>query len=326
MSLLRRAPRVSLPVLFVSCLGLLLGHPDAALGQGSHGQIVVFGDSLSDPGNGFVFVRRSSTPPDYGMDALLIPEAPYARGGHHLTNGATWIEQFARPRGLARNVQPAFRGSSPHALNFAIGTARAREDGANPSLALQVGAYLQKTGFMASPTALYVIQIGANDIRDAVATGSPVQGLLILQSAASAVASAVQTLYAAGARNFLIWSAPDAGLTPTVRLIDSLVPGTAAAASLATSTFNAALWAALAPLAALPGISLVPFDANALVNAMVSSPASFGLTNVTDACVTPNVAPYACRNPDEYLFWDGIHPTAAVHAIIARTVGLLLGS
>jgi phospholipase/lecithinase/hemolysin len=42
------------------------------------------------------------------------------------------------------------------------------------------------------------------------------------------------------------------------------------------------------------------------------------LTDVTSPCVTPNVSPFTCQEPDEFLFWDGIHPTRAVHAIIAQ--------
>jgi hypothetical protein len=51
---------------------------------------------------------------------------------------------------------------------------------------------------------------------------------------------------------------------------------------------------------------------------LVGPPAQFGLTNVTTACVTPEVAPYTCQSPDEFLYWDGIHPTKAVHAILAQ--------
>jgi outer membrane lipase/esterase len=37
------------------------------------------------------------------------------------------------------------------------------------------------------------------------------------------------------------------------------------------------------------------------------------------------VPPFICSNPDQYLFWDGLHPTKAVHAIIARQVEAFLG-
>ena len=146
--------RLRFPGIVALCVAALLGSPSVVTSQSLPDRIVVFGDSLSDPGNGFVFARTSSTPPDWGMDSLLIPDAPYARGGHHLSNGPTWIEQFARPLGFAPYVQPAFRSSSPDALNFAIGTARAREGTADPSLALQVASFLQKTGGVAPSDAL----------------------------------------------------------------------------------------------------------------------------------------------------------------------------
>src|SRR3954469_12426707 len=85
-------------------------------------RIVAFGTSLSDPGNAFALRGGTNTPPDYDMDPLLVPSAPYARGGHHFSNGATWVEQYARSTGLAVTVRPAFEGEGG-ATNFAVGGA-----------------------------------------------------------------------------------------------------------------------------------------------------------------------------------------------------------
>ena len=70
----------------------------------------------------------------------------------------------------------------------------------------------------------------------------------------------------------------------------------------------AALFQGPAPLAALPGITIVPFDVFALITAVAGNPTQFGLRNATDACITPDNPPFTCKRPDEYLFWDGIHP------------------
>jgi phospholipase/lecithinase/hemolysin len=164
-------------------------------------------------------------------------------------------------------------------------------------------------------------------VRDAIAGAAAGQDPLpILQAAATAIGSAVSTLYLAGARDFLIWNVPDIGRTPALGILNGQIPGAAAAATALTLLFdNVFLPTALAPLPALPGIQIVPFDAFALLTAIVTSPAQFGLTNVTTACVTPNDPPFFCQNADEYLFWDGIHPTTAGHAIIAFTIAQLLG-
>jgi hypothetical protein len=58
--------------------------------------------------------------------------------------------------------------------------------------------------------------------------------------------------------------------------------------------------------------------------ASLPAPAARGLSEVNAPCITPNVAPFFCQTPDDYLFWDGIHPTKAVHAIIANEVAKLL--
>jgi phospholipase/lecithinase/hemolysin len=315
--MLRR--RVSPLAILALCSVFLAASATALFAQGPPATVVVFGDSFSDPGNGFTFIKTSSTPPDYGLNAFLVPSAPYAKGGHHLSNGATWIEQLAGQLGAQRSALPAFASSNPYAMNFAIATARARVDGTNPSLSLEVAAFLQKTGGQIPSDALYVIEVGSTDVGDAVFAGNPAQAFAILQAAANAIRDNIALLHSLGARHFLVWNVPNAGFTPAAR-----ISGTSAAAALATATFNGLLATALNPLV-LSGVDIIPFDSNALVTAIVAAPQLYGLTNVSDACVTPNEPPFTCKDPDEYLFWDGIHPTAAGHALVAQVVAQLLG-
>jgi phospholipase/lecithinase/hemolysin len=299
------------------CLSLMLAAPGSAAGDTPFGQIVVFGTSLSDPGNAFALGAEKNVPPDYFVDTFLVPGAPYARGGHHFSNGETWIEQLGRSAGLSHDVNPAFRGSSNTATNFAVGGARARDVAGNFSLSMQVSAFLEQSSGVASPDALYVIEMGGNDVRDAL-----FEGPAVLNAALQSIAGNIQILYFAGARRFLIWNAPNVGLTPAIRLLDTVYPGAALGATLLTQGFNDGLngvGGVVSQLSAgLPGIQIVPFDAYEMLTTIVASPGAFGLTNVTMACITPGVPPFACRNPDSYLFWDGIHPTRAVHEILAE--------
>ena len=284
-------------------------------------KLVVFGTSLSDPGNAFALVGGTNTPPDYLNDAFLVPTAPYTRGGHHFTNGPTWIEQLARTLKANVNAEPAFKGASPRAMNFAVGAARARETGANANLPLQVATFLQAKGGVASPEALYVIEIGTNDVRDALSAGAG--GAAILAAALTSVRTNVDALYAAGARRFLIWNVPNPALTPVIRSLNN--PLVSAAATAVATSYNSGLDGQIALLRATrPGIDIEVLDVFQLLNAVVGNPAMFGFTNIATPCITPSEAPYFCQQPDDYLFWDGVHPTAAMHAVVAAFAELRL--
>ena len=96
----------------------------------------------------------TNTPPDYDLSPLLVPNAPYMRGGHHFSNGATWVEQFARSLGLAGTVRPAYGSDSPIATNYAVGAARGCEapGDENVNLADQVAAFLTDSSGVVRPT------------------------------------------------------------------------------------------------------------------------------------------------------------------------------
>jgi phospholipase/lecithinase/hemolysin len=288
-------------------------------------RIVVFGTSLSDPGNAFALTGENISPPGYGMTGLalltLIPDFPYAKGGNHFSNGPTWIEQLAKPIGLEWSVRPAMRESIRGSSNYAVGGTRARNgvDG-EVWLSQQVTAFLRDAGPHVPSNALFVIEMGGNDIRDALALGDPA----IIGAALTSIAQNIQILYGAGARKFLVWNAPNLALTPAIRTLGILDPRIPVFAEQLTLGFNANLSAILGMLSGLPGIEIVRFDAFGALNMIVARPAAFGLRDVTTACITPNVPPFQCQHPNRQLFWDGIHPTRAAHGIIALLVARTL--
>ena len=138
-----------------------------------------------------------------------------------------------------------------------------------------------------------------------------------------AIGNNIGGLYGAGARKFLVWSAPDLGLTPAICTLDSISPGAKQAAEFLSQSYNSGLDAVLGSLAGLPGIEITRLDVNQKLNELITNPGAFGLKVVAAACVTPNSPPYECQTPDEFLFWDGIHPTKAVHAILAQEAALV---
>ena len=227
--------------------------------QGPFASIVAFGTSLSDSGNAFALRGGTNTPPDYVLDPLLVPSTPFARGGHHFSNGATWIEQFAQSRGLAGSVRPAYQSSGVGA-NYAVGGARAYEDGLNLNLPAQVDAFLGDVGGLAPSDALYTIEFGGPDIRDALLAYPTGHGT-ILQAANTSIFNNIVRLYLAGARTFIVWRAPNVGLTPAIRRLDVITPGTAQLAKDLTEGFNTGLDGVVAQLSMLlPGIRIVRLE------------------------------------------------------------------
>jgi phospholipase/lecithinase/hemolysin len=271
---------------------------------GSFSAFYLFGDSLSDSGNNAIFLGIDAGQVITGND--YIPTQPYASGRY--SNAEVWTASFAA--GIAQPALASLSGGNV----YAYGGARTRIVGPDgtPALRTQVSVYLAAAGGVADKDALYVIEGGGNNARDtleSIAAGAPLLATLVGDSLRYGldVKLMVDRLRSAGAEHIVVWNTPDLAIAPAIVSAGSEA---VALAGVVTQKMNGALAKALA---GTPGVTI--FDAFGLFDLVVARPVDYGLVNVTDACgATP-----ACE-PSTYLFWDGIHPTSAGHAIIANAM------
>lgn len=258
--------------------------------------VIAFGDSLSDTGN---------------LAAVAgVPAPPYVDG--RFSNGPVAVERLATRLG-APLASFAFGGATTGFTNNLV-PAPLDLTGVRSQVAQFVGAL---GGGTADANALYLVWAGSNDFLPLLAApGDPGP---ILAGAVANLTSVVNTLYAKGARHFLLPLMPDLGLTP--RAIALPDPAVAPALSFLSLLFGATLTAAYDDLElALVGADLTVFDTIAAQYAVLADAPGLGITQTSVACYAGLVdAPSAtppCATPEAYMFWDAVHPTARTHQIL----------
>ncbi|NEP39664.1 MAG: SGNH/GDSL hydrolase family protein [Okeania sp. SIO2G4] len=267
------------------------GQFEGRLPRSLFSDIYVFGDSLSDTGNAFV-----------ATGGLLPPSPPYFEG--RTSNGPLWIETLAPQLELTSNSSLNFAVNGA-TTGFVNSTNNLLPEGTPPLL---IGLQTQIDNFIAEtpetdPDALYVVWAGANDY-----LGGSTQGV---QSSVGNLSVAVNKLASIGARNFLLPNLPDLGLTP---LAQSLPPEQQQGLSLLSEGHNSGLAAASQILEQDPNINIISPDFKTIVDNIIANPTDFGFTNVTD-----NFLASGAINPDDFLFFDDIHPTTNGHNFVADT-------
>ncbi len=296
-------------------------------------QMVVFGDSLSDTGN---LANLLANYPSYSS---YIPAPPnYAPG--EFTDGANtspsttklglWDQQFTTDMGLPSPV-PAmstgfladylFTGGyslNPGGTNFAVAGAVTGGTVVNTSagqfqagMSTEVSAFESQfsPGTSISANSLYAFWGGANDILNAASTTGATAASVITAgtTAANNIAGYISDLTSRGGKYFLWFNLPPLAATPQ----GAGSPLSAAIAS-ATNTYNTQQAADISTLeTASPGIKIIQVDVNALFASLTADPGAYGFTNLTAPAQGKSV------NPDQYLFWDGLHPTTAADSYLA---------
>ncbi|HEX5472636.1 MAG TPA: SGNH/GDSL hydrolase family protein [Lacipirellulaceae bacterium] len=269
---------------------------------GPFSDLVVFGDSLSDMGN--VSDATGSIP------FIATTPGPYYYNGR-FSNGPIYAESLAAGLGL-----PSLDYSRDGGNDFAYGGAQTSGTSFPYNVVVrdiddQVGDFLKSR--TASANELFLIFAGANDLIDGQTNVNvPVNNL----------SQDLGRLFAGGARQFLVLNLPLLGYTPRYNTNSTLF----AQANAITEQFNAALDTMLDSFqSSNPAANVYRLDIAALVGQVIANPQSFGLINVTDSAA-PGLSPgessydtsHIVADPNQYLFWDDLHPTAAVHAILGE--------
>ena len=277
-------------------------------------KIVVFGDSLSDNGNLYEYMKQA-----------LPMSPPYFEG--RFTNGPVWIEL------LTKMYYPD--DAEAHLLDYAFGGAGVLEgsddtddddDDVLFTLRHEVDSYLVSHQDKADPSSLYVVWMGANNY------------LAVPEDADEAVYYTnlgiqhdLQRLVDKGAKHIMVVNLPDLGKTPAARDFEAVDLLT-----LLSKKHNAKLLENLNTFKQNnPDVQWFYFDVNQILDEMLTYPERYGFTNITDTCydemlvepskktilsmvstVKSRVKGNVCEG---YLFFDPVHPSEVAHQLMAQT-------
>ena len=265
--------------IFTASVAIILLASTAIAAASPFPAVIVYGDSLSDNGN--LYAASQSLIP--GGEP---PSPPYYMG--RFSNGPVAAEQLAGLLGSPL-LDFAFGGATTGVGNQLDGGSQTTLGGAHiPGMLTELALFPPPAAL--TPTSLFVVWGGGNDYE-------------LGESVTVAIAdidAIVAQLQALGATHILVPGLPDLGLTPEFYGVPS--------ATAYTLAFNAGLQATLPP-----GVTY--FNTFGLLNSIVADPGAYGITNTTGSCLTTTSL---CTDPSQYVFWDDIHPTTTVDAIIAQ--------
>lgn len=271
-------------------------------------QLFVFGDSLSDGGN---YAGPGSYPP-----------SPYASTRY--SNGLTAVEYLWQ---AYHPGDTSFKPSNYGGTNYALGGATTGSSnfnadpilsstpaGLKPWFAAQGGVATQVDSFASScnscfvpDESLFVVWAFPNDVfSNALGTLTPGE---LIYTGVTNITTALTKLISEGATNFLVPNMPDLGHTPGFMDNTDLTKLTIA--------FNTALAGALTALdQAMNQVEITQFDTFGTLNDVITNKDKYGMSNVTQQCVQHLADASNPCDPNSWLFWDGVHPTTAGHAIL----------
>ena len=256
--------------------------------------LVVFGDSLSDMGNG----NNSA------IVSVVFSSPPYWQG--RFSNGPVWIEHISDSYGLTTT----FGDGTAQGDNRAFGGSQTGQGYAYltlPNVGTQINNYLANVQSSFSNSDVIFLWAGGNDFL--YGTGNPD---IISQN----MASHIRALELAGATRFVVANLPPLELTPEGASRSAQQQSTMASNVV---SYNSKLAQEVTNLTNTLSIDITLIDAWSIFNEIVNNADHVGITNTKTKHVRwcyCAVGPLpicgsganVVSNVDEYLFFDKAHP------------------
>jgi len=292
-------------------------------------QVIVFGDSLSDDGNiahrvrdtiGFSYPSSNFNYSDYRFtdDTNTSPAANLYVGTWHEQLEKTFLGLALAKNSLDGGTDYAFGGATTkdgthdrtiinNPFPFGGGDFTITID----NMGKQINDYLASHATDAN--ALYILWGGGNDLFDDHSTQSAID-------TANRVGGLIVRLANAGARNFLVPNVPPLGAVPNSFGDPTRVLTLNYASAIYRDRLNSVIASTISGLAG-SGITIhvYTFDAWLSTIRVLGQPAHYNFVNTIDSAQGASGV-----NPDEYLFWDDIHPTTGGHHQLANEANRLL--
>lgn len=260
----------------------------STLEQYGFSDVVIFGDSLSDPVNNFG------------------PPTSFIYPNDQVTNGDTWAVKLGY--------------DDPSTNNFAVSGATAKTDGGGDFME-QIETFMG-TNQTLGDSALAIVWLGGNDIANAL-FGDPSNAVNRLTEGVTALATGLAALATTGFDQALVFTSPDIGDTPLAKA--SGVEG-AAFASILTTEFNREL-VGIGEAEVAQGVTLNELIDLAFLDVptlALEAKGTIDYTNDEDACFDGQTFVNGCdlANANGFFYYDPFHPTDTTHGFIAQKAEL----
>jgi phospholipase/lecithinase/hemolysin len=302
-------------------------------------KIVMFGDSLSDTGNIYSLTQKAKKV--IPLVPLIPKTPPYFEG--RFSNGPVWIENVAKLMQVKMD-------------NYAYGGSWA-ESAFDSLLIVPFGLDMQVSMHLVSAVTdfhkdrhLYVIWTGGNDYIQGRSDAD-----YATSNTVASIRDQMEWLLFYGAKNIVLVNLPDMGGVPYVVEKGRAFANSVSKLSKMHNVKLAAM--VEKERDKYPKANIMLLDVREYYNDIITHPDKYNIKNVKDACYVggfflqsalannaeiqaakeanisvltnaslgtaylTSMAAAAgkdhCDNPDEYLFWDVIHPTRVVHQAFA---------